>query len=103
MTQPGIEPRTSHTESGHSTTRPTGGFLEHLEPRTNHRIHRYMYTLQSMRQNQGESVDNFIAKVKNIADKCKFSGPKELEDRLLDQHIWGTNDKGSSEILDRTG
>ena len=47
-------------------------FMEHLEPRTNHRIHRY--TLQGMRQEQGESIyiDNFIAKIKNIATKCKF-------------------------------
>jgi hypothetical protein len=58
-------------------------FMEHLEPRTNHRIHRY--TLQGMRQDQGESIDNFIAKIKNIAAKCKFSGNEEFEDRLLDQ------------------
>jgi hypothetical protein len=65
-------------------------FMEHLEPRSNHRIHRY--TLQGMRQNQGESVHNFIAKIKNIAAKCKFSGNEQIEDRLLDQLIWGTND-----------
>ena len=65
-------------------------FTEHLEPRTNHRIHRY--TLQGMRQDKGESVDNFITKIKNIGVKCKFSGNEELEDRLLDQLIWGIND-----------
>ena len=65
-------------------------FTEHLEPRTNHRIHRY--TLQGMRQDKGESVDNFITKIKNIGAKCKFSGNEELEDRLLDQLIWGIND-----------
>ena len=65
-------------------------FTEHLEPRTNHRIHRY--TLQGMRQDKGESVDNFITKIKNIGAKCKFSGNEESEDRLLDQLIWGIND-----------
>ena len=63
--------------------------MEHLEPRTNHRIHRY--TLQGIRQEQGESVDNFVAKIKNIAAKCKFRDSKEVEDRILDQLIWGSN------------
>ena len=58
-------------------------FMEHLEPWTNHRIHRY--TLQGMRQDQGESVDNFTTKMKNIGVKCKFNGNEEFEDRLLDQ------------------
>ena len=40
-------------------------FMEHLESRTNHRIHRF--TMQGMRQGQGESVDNFITKIMNIA------------------------------------
>ena len=65
-------------------------FMEHLEPRTNRRIHRY--TLQGMRQDQGESIDNFVAKIKNIAAKCKFNANEEIVDRLLDQLIWGTND-----------
>ena len=52
-------------------------FMEHLGPRTNHRIHRY--TLQGMRQDQGESVDNFITKIKNIGVKCKFNGNEELK------------------------
>ena len=63
--------------------------MEHLEPRTNHRIHRY--TLQGIGQEQGESVDNFVAKIKNIAAKCKFRDSKEVEDRILDQLIWGSN------------
>ncbi|CAB3991427.1 transposon Tf2-1 poly [Paramuricea clavata] len=74
-------------------------FMEHLEPRTNHRIHRY--TLQGMRQDQGESIDNFIAKIKNIAAKCKFNGNEEIEDRLFDQLIWGTNDpEGNPQRID---
>ena len=43
-------------------------------------------------QDQGESVDNFITKIKNIGVKSKFSGNEELEDRLLDQSNWGIND-----------
>ncbi len=77
-------------EEGKDPKKILNRFMEHLEPRTNHRIHRY--TLQGMRQEQGESVDNFVAKIKNIGTKCKFSGNEELEDRLLDQLIWGTND-----------
>ena len=64
-------------------------FMEHLEPQTNHRIHRY--TLQGIRQDQDESVDILVAKIKNIAAKCKFRDSKELEDRILDQLIRGSN------------
>ena len=44
-----------------------------------HRIHRY--TLQGMRQEQCEPVDDFISRLKNLAAKCQ----------VLDQHIWGSN------------
>ena len=59
-----------------------------MEPKTSHRIHRY--TLQGMRQEQGEPVDDFISRLKNLAAKCQFRDDAEVEDRVLDQLIWGS-------------
>ena len=64
-------------------------FENQLEPKTSHRIHRY--TLQGMRQEQCEPVDDFISRVKNLAAKCQFRDNAEVEDRVLDQLIWGSN------------
>ena len=59
-------------------------FETHLEPKSNHRIRRYEF--QSLRQEPQETVDNFLARLKNVASKCKF---KDEEERLVDQFIWG--------------
>ena len=64
-------------------------FENQLEPKMSHRIHRY--TLQGMRQEQCEPVDDFISRLKNLAAKCQFHGNAEVEDRVLDQLIWGSN------------
>ena len=63
-------------------------FENQLEPKTSHRIHRY--TLQGMRQEQGEPVDDFISRLKNLAAKCQFRNNTEVEDKVLDQLIWGS-------------
>ena len=63
-------------------------FENQLEPKTSHRIHRY--TLQGIRQEQGEPVDDFISRLKNLAAKCQFRDNAEIEDRVLDQLIWGS-------------
>ena len=63
-------------------------FENQLEPKTSHRIHRY--TLQGMRQEQSEPVDDFISRLKNLAAKCQFRDSTEVEDRVLDQLIWGS-------------
>ena len=64
-----------------------GKFENQLEPKTSHRIHRY--TLQGMRQELHEPVDDFISRIKNLAVKCQFRDNAEVEDRVLDQLIWG--------------
>ena len=63
-------------------------FANQLEPKTSHRIHRY--TLQGIRQEQGEPVDDFISRLKKLAAKCQFRDNAEIEDRVLDQLIWGS-------------
>ena len=61
-------------------------FENQLEPKTSDRIHRY--TLQGMRQEQCEPVDDFISRLKNVATKCQFRDNAEVKDRVLDQLIW---------------
>ena len=51
-------------------------FENQLEPKTSHRIHRY--TLQGMRQEQSEQVDDFISRLKNLAAKCQFRDSTEV-------------------------
>ena len=56
-------------------------FENQLEPKTSHRIHRY--TLQGMQQEQGEPMDDFISRLKNLAAKCQFRDNAEVEDRVF--------------------
>ena len=42
-----------------------------------------------MRQEPDEPVDDFISRIKNLAAKCQFRDNIEVEDRALDQLIWG--------------
>ena len=72
-------------------------FQKHLEPRSNHRI--YRYKLQDMRQNVDEAADDFVTKMKAIAVKCKYRDDKEMEDRLVDQLIWGSSHKDVQKVL----
>ncbi|XP_035676225.1 uncharacterized protein K02A2.6-like [Branchiostoma floridae] len=62
-------------------------FEKHLEPKTNHRIFRYEF--QSMKQRPEESISDYMARLKNVADKCNFKDKTEKDGRLLDQMIWG--------------
>ncbi|CAI9720143.1 Hypothetical predicted protein [Octopus vulgaris] len=59
-------------------------FERHLEPRSNHRIHRYEF--QGLKQDPQETIDNFLSRLKNVAEKCKF---RDKEERIVDQLIWG--------------
>ncbi|CAI9734445.1 Hypothetical predicted protein [Octopus vulgaris] len=58
-------------------------FERHLEPRSNHRIQRYEF--QGLKQAPQETIDNFLSRLKNVAEKCKF---KDREERIVDQLIW---------------
>ena len=79
------------TTAGHSKKKTIGksltlfseNFENQLEPKTSHRI-----TLQGMRQELHEPVDDFISRIKNLAVKCQFRDNAEVEDRGLDQLIW---------------
>ncbi|KAI8516719.1 hypothetical protein Bbelb_053000 [Branchiostoma belcheri] len=62
-------------------------FETHLEPKTNHRIYRYEF--QGIQQKPDEPIDDYVARLKNVAKKCKFKDDAEIKDRLVDQLIWG--------------
>ena len=68
-----------------------------MEPKTSYRIHRY--TLQGMRQEQCEPVDDFISILKNVAAKCQFRDSAEVKDRALDQLIWGSTNSNIQKSL----
>lgn len=60
-------------------------FDEQIEPRSSFRVERL--TFQRMRQEENETSDDFISRLKNQATLCKFSNNDE---RIIDQIIYGT-------------
>ena len=52
-----------------------------------------------MRPQPGEPVDNFISRIKNLAAKCQFRDNIEVEDRVLDQLIWGSRNPDVQKAL----
>lgn len=71
-------------------------FSKHFEPKTNFRLARFQ--LQKFKQEQTETVDDFIAKCRIQARKCKFT-EDELASRLIEQLIIGTSSKKVQETL----
>ena len=65
-------------------------FENHLQPITTHRIFRY--ELQTMHQDS-KSIDTYVKDLRNIAARCKFRDQREINDRILDQAIFGCNSK----------
>lgn len=59
-------------------------FANHMEPKSNHRIHRYEF--QGLRQDPQETTDTFLSRLRNVAKKCRFG---DEDDRIVDQLIWG--------------
>ena len=63
-------------------------FESHIEPKVNFRVQRFY--LQKYSQSETESIDDYMARCKLQALKCKFS-QNEAEERLIEQLIVGTN------------
>ena len=63
-------------------------FEERLEPQVNFRIARFY--LREYKQKNTENIDDFVAKCKLQAKKCKFRDNQETEERLIEQVITGT-------------
>ena len=73
----------------------------HIAPKTNSRLARYQ--LQQFRQKSDETLDDFMARCRNQANKCKFRDSQEIEDRLIEQLIIGTKHKRVQERLFEKG
>ena len=63
-------------------------FISHIHPTENFRVARFY--LQKLRQQENESVDDFISRLKLQAFKCNLRDDKEFEDRVIEQLIAGT-------------
>ena len=57
-----------------------------FEPTSNFRVERLNF--QRLRQREDESTEDFVSRVTNQADKCKFSNKDE---RLIEQLILSCN------------
>ena len=62
-------------------------FEEQLDPPENFRIARLI--LQKFKQSENETIDEFINKCKLQAQKCEFKDANEVDDRIIDQLIYG--------------
>lgn len=60
-------------------------FDKHIEPQSSFRVERLAF--QHMKQHEQESSDDFVSRLKNQADLCRFMNKGE---RILDQIIFGT-------------
>jgi hypothetical protein len=61
-------------------------FEKYVKPKSVFRIARYQ--LRSLKQQQGETVDCFMKKVRLLARDCNY---KDNEEQMLDTLVFGTN------------
>ena len=59
-----------------------------IEPKTNFRVARLF--LQRLKQEDGESMDDYVSRVKLQALKCNFRDDQEFNERVIEQVIIGT-------------
>ena len=72
-------------------------FEERLEPQVNFRIARFY--LREYKQKNTEDNDEFVARCKLQAQKCKFRDNQETEERLVEQVITGTRHPELQKLL----
>lgn len=62
--------------------------LEQLEPTQNFRISRL--EMQRLHQQEGEAIQDFVTRIRSLADKCSYAAPNIKNERILEQLIAGT-------------
>ena len=62
-------------------------FSQYFEPKSNFRLARFQ--LRDLKQDNKESVDSFVNRLKVQAKKCNFKDASLFEDNLIDQFIKG--------------
>ena len=63
-------------------------FSDHIEPKVNAYLARFQ--LSHLKQHSDEAVDDFIARCRVAAAKCKFADIVEMNTRLIEQLTIGT-------------
>ena len=77
-----------------------GKFSDHVEPKVNAYLARFQ--LSQLKQHSDEAVDNFIARCRVAAANCKFADIVEMNTRLIEQLIIGTqHDYVRGKLLER--
>ncbi|XP_072178197.1 uncharacterized protein [Diadema setosum] len=71
-------------------------FSKHFEPKSNFRLARFQ--LQKLKQEPDESIDNFLARCRTLAQRCQFK-EGEIDDGLIEQLIIGASNRKVQEIL----
>ena len=71
--------------------------MERLEPQVNFRIARFY--LREYKQKNTENIDDFVARCKLQAKKCKLRDNQETEERLIEQVITGTRHPDLQKLL----
>ena len=75
-------------------------FSDHIEPKVNAYLARFQ--LCQLKQHSDEAVDDFIARCRVAAAKCKFADIVEMNTRLIEQLIIGTqHDYVRGKLLER--
>ena len=75
-------------------------FSDHIEPKVNAYLARFQ--LSQLKQHSDEAVDDFIARCRVAAAKCKFADIVEMNTRLIEQLIIGTqHDYVRGKLLER--
>ena len=69
-------------------------FEQYLSPKSNFRLSRFK--LRTARQEQGETVDSFVKKIRILVDECQFTNPDE---HIIDALIFGLSSKRSQSKL----
>jgi len=64
-------------------------FEQYASPKSNFRLSRYK--LRDVKQGPTESVDQFIKRIRMLANDCKF---QDYNDQIIDALIFGTNSDG---------
>ena len=65
---------------------------DHYAPKTSVIVHRYNFNTRS--RNQGESIADYVAVLRNLALDCKFGPTERLEEMLRDRLVCGVNHTG---------
>lgn len=93
------------TMPGRSKTIPTeqiqklfgANLRKRLEPQVNFRIARFY--LRGYKQKNTENIDDFVARCRLQAKKCRFRDNQETEERLIEQIITGTRHPELQKLL----